>query len=220
MRKFRSEYQNGKYKVGCTGGTVVIINSETNEIIDKIKMPYCYYGTFVNDKDVFIAKSTAGYLLKYDLKTNELTKIRTSSQTQDGGFAVCPWDNHFYNVEMCKTGFQIAIYDVDTFKIRKLVPMYGDVCNVYGIEFGDRPVWYVALSYSYQGYVRKAIAQMNEYDLVEIRDIDHDSFKHFVGYEYWMRCGFTDEARIVAEMLSEKYQIPMTMAELYNLKLE
>ena len=52
---------------------------------------------------------------------------------------------------------------------------------------------------------------MNEYDLVEIRDIDHDSFKHFVGYEYWMRCGFTDEARIVAEMLSEKYQIPMTM---------
>ena len=38
MRKFRSEYQNGKYKVGCTGGTVVIINSETNEIIDKIKI--------------------------------------------------------------------------------------------------------------------------------------------------------------------------------------
>ena len=133
MRKFISEYQNGRYKAGSTGGTVIVINLETNEIIDKIKVPYCYCGTFVNDRDVFIAKSTAGYLLKYDIITKAATRIRPSSLTQDGGFAVCPWDNQFYNVEMTKKGFQITIYDVDEFKPHKIVPINGDICNVNGI---------------------------------------------------------------------------------------
>ena len=79
MRKFISEYKNSRYKVGCTGGTVIVIDMETNEVIDKIKVPYCYCGTFVGDRDIFIAKSTAGYLLKYDtqlLKTADLQYVR------------------------------------------------------------------------------------------------------------------------------------------------
>lgn len=107
MRKFISEYNNGRYKVGCTGGTVIVIDMETNEVIDKIKVPYCYCGTFVGDRDIFIAKSTAGYLLKYDIKAKETTRIRPSTITQDGGFTVCPWDSRFYNVEMTKKGFQM-----------------------------------------------------------------------------------------------------------------
>lgn len=216
MRKFISEYQNGRYKAGSTGGTVIVINLETNEIIEKIKVPYCYCGTFVNDRDVFIAKSTAGYLLKYDIRTKAATRIRPSSLTQDGGFAVCPWDNRFYNVEMTKKGFQITIYDVDEFKPHKIVPINGDICNVNGIEFGDRPVWYVALSYFYKGHVKNAIAKMKDYESVEIKNIDYDVYNHIEGYEYWKRCGFTDDAGIIAVMSSDKYQIPITMAEIFG----
>lgn len=218
MRKFISEYQNGRFKAGCTGGTVIVIDLETNEIIDKIKVPYCYSGTFVNDRDVFIAKSTAGYLLKYNIKTKEATRIRTSCLTQDGGFAVCPWDNRFYNVEMTKKGFQITVYDVDEFKPHLIVPINGDVRNVDGIEFSNQHIWYVALSYCYNGYVKNAIAKMKDYESIEIKNIDYDTYNHVTAYEYWKRCGFSDEVGSFAEIGSDKYRIPITMAEVFKQK--
>jgi hypothetical protein len=216
MRKFISEYNNGRYKAGCTGGTVIVIDMETNEVIDKIKVPYCYCGTFVGDRDIFIAKSTAGYLLKYDIKAKEATRIRPSTITQDGGFAVCPWDSRFYNVEMTKKGFQITVYDVDGFKPYKIVPINGEICNVDGIEFGDQPVWYVSLSYFYKGYVKYAIAKMKDYESVEIKNIDYDVYNHIESYEYWKRCGFSDDVGSIAGMVSDIYQIPITMAEIFN----
>ena len=39
---------------------------------------------------------------------------------------------------------------------------------------------------------------------------------NIVGYKYWQRCGFTDKSRIVAGMVSDIYQIPITMAEIFN----
>lgn len=135
MRKFISEYNNGRYKAGCTGGTVIVIDMETNEVIDKIKVPYCYCGTFVGDWNIFIAKSTAGYLLKYDIKAKEATRIRPSSLTQDGGMAVNPWNDHLYNIEMTSRGFQIAIYDAECFNAYTIIPIMLDARNVYDVEF-------------------------------------------------------------------------------------
>ena len=218
MRKFISEYNNGRYKAGCTGGTVIVIDMETNEVIDKIKVPYCYCGTFVGDRDIFIAKSTAGYLLKYDIKAKEATRIRPSTITQDGGFAVCPWDSRFYNVEMTKKGFQITVYDVDRFAVDTIIPINVDATNVYEIEFDtdNNDVWYFSMSYSINGYIKRAIVKMQECDVVALREINTDDFHHIIGYKYWERCGFTDKSRIVAEMASYEYQIPITMTEIFN----
>ena len=218
MRKFISEYNNGRYKAGCTGGTVIVIDMETNEVIDKIKVPYCYCGTFVGDRDIFIAKSTAGYLLKYDIKAKEATRIRPSTITQDGGFAVNPWNDHLYNIEMTSRGFQIAIYDVESFKDDMIIPVEVDATNVYDVEFDkeDHLAWYISLSYSLNGYVKRAIIKMRNHETVDIKDINTEEFHHLVAYKYWQRCGFTDKSKIVAEMFSTKYQIPITLSELYN----
>ena len=218
MRKFISEYNNGKYKAGCTGGTVIVIDMETNEVIDKIKVPYCYCGTFVGDRDIFIAKSTAGYLLKYDIKAKEATRIRPSSLTQDGGMAVNPWNDHLYNIEMTSRGFQIAIYDAECFDAYTIIPIMLDARNVYDVEFDaeKKDMWYISLSYALNGYIKNAIIKMQNSDVVNIKEVTINDFNHVVGYKYWQRCGFTDKSRIVAGMFSDIYQIPITMAEIFN----
>ena len=218
MRKFISEYNNGRYKAGCTGGTVIVIDKETNEVIDKIKVPYCYCGTFVGDRDIFIAKSTAGYLLKYDIKAKEATRIRPSSLTQDGGMAVNPWNDHLYNIEMTSRGFQIAIYDAECFDAYTIIPIMLDARNVYDVEFDaeKKDMWYISLSYALNGYIKNAIIKMQNSDVVNIKEVTINDFNHVVGYKYWQRCGFTDKSRIVAGMFSDIYQIPITMAEIFN----
>ena len=218
MRKFISEYKNGRYKIGCTGGTVIVIDMETNEVIDKIKVPYCYCGTFVGDRDIFIAKSTAGYLLKYDIKAKEATRIRPSSLTQDGGMAVNPWNDHLYNIEMTSRGFQIAIYDAECFDAYTIIPIMLDARNVYDVEFDaeKKDMWYISLSYALNGYIKNAIIKMQNSDVVIIKEVTINDFNHVVGYKYWQRCGFTDKSRIVAGMFSDIYQIPITMAEIFN----
>lgn len=218
MRKFISEYKNGRYKAGCTGGTVIVIDMETNEVIDKIKVPYCYCGTFVGDRDIFIAKSTAGYLLKYDIKAKEATRIRPSSLTQDGGMAVNPWNDHLYNIEMTSRGFQIAIYDAECFDAYTIIPIMLDARNVYDVEFDaeKKDMWYISLSYALNGYIKNAIIKMLNSDVVSIKEVTINDFNHVVGYKYWQRCGFTDKSRIVAGMFSDIYQIPITMAEIFN----
>lgn len=218
MRKFISEYNNGRYKAGCTGGTVIVIDMETNEVIDKIKVPYCYCGTFVGDRDIFIAKSTAGYLLKYDIKAKEATRIRPSTITQDGGFAVNPWNDNLYNIEMTSRGFQIAIYDAECFDAFTIIPIMLDARNVYDVEFDaeKKDMWYISLSYALNGYIKNAIIKMQNSDVVNIKEVTINDFNHVVGYKYWQRCGFTDKSRIVAGMFSDIYQIPITMAEIFN----
>lgn len=218
MRSFIGGYNNGKYIAGCTGGMVVIIDNSTNEVIDKIKLPYCYCGSFIPNKNIFIAKSTAGYLLKYDIDNKESTRIRPSSLTQDGGMAVNPWNDHLYNIEMTSRGFQIAIYDVESFKDDMIIPLEVDATNVYDVEFDkeDRLAWYVSLSYSLNGYVKRAIIKLHDCETIDIKAINTDDFYHLVGYKYWQRCGFTDKSRIVAEMCSAQYQIPIKLSEVYK----
>lgn len=218
MRSFIGGYNNGKYIAGCTGGMVVIVDNSTNEVIDKIKLPYCYCGSFIPNKNIFIAKSTAGYLLKYDIDNKESTRIRPSSLTQDGGMAVNPWNDHLYNIEMTSRGFQIAIYDVESFKADMIIPVEVDATNVYDVEFDneDRLAWYVSLSYSLNGYVKRAIIKLHDCETIDIKAINTDDFYHLVGYKYWQRCGFTDKSRIVAEMCSAQYQIPIKLSEVYK----
>lgn len=216
MNKYVSVYTNDKYQVGCTGSTIIVKQTKTKLEIDRIKFPYGYFGTLVSGQDIFIAKSTTGYLLKYNIQTKERTKIRTSSATQDGGFAICPWKNQFYNVEMNTNGFHIAVYDIDNFQIETTIPIRGDIANVYDIEFERKPIWYISLSYSINGRIKRAIIKMYDYDFVEIREINSDSFNHAVGYKYWERSGFTDKALIVSQMFSSISKDPISLSELYN----
>lgn len=217
MTKYICEYENEEYKVGCTGGTIMILEKNTGKVIDKIKLPYISMGVFVPLQNIFISKSTNGTLLKYDIETKEIIKVRTSKLTQDGSMGVCPWDGHIYNIEMTVQGFRITVYDVNTMHIITTVPIRGDIVDVSDLEFGlESPVWYVSLSYFYKGRVKNSIAKMENYDCVSYREIDFDSFNHATGYKCLERCGFTEDALEIAKMFSDKCQTPISLAELYK----
>ena len=217
MTKYICEYGNEEYKVGCTGGTIIILEKNTGKVIDKIKLPYISMGVLVPFQRIFIAKSTDGILLKYDIETKEIIKKRTSKLTQDGGMGLCPWDGHLYNVEMTEQGFRITVYDVNTMQIITNVPIRGDIVDVSDLEFGlESSVWYVALSYFYKGRVKNSIAKMENYNCVSYREIDFDLFNHAIGYKYLERCGFTEDALEIAKMFSDKCQTPISLAELYK----
>lgn len=57
---------------------------------------------------------------------------------------------------------------------------------------------------------------MKDYESVEIKNIDYDVYNHIESYEYWKRCGFSDDVGSIAGMVSDIYQIPITMAEIFN----
>ena len=77
-------------------------------------------------------------------------------------------------------------------------------------------MWYISLSYALNGYIKNAIIKMQNSDVVSIKEVTINDFNHVVGYKYWQRCGFTDKSRIVAEMFSAQYQIPIKLSEVYK----
>lgn len=78
------------------------------------------------------------------------------------------------------------------------------------------PVWYVSLSYFYRGRVKNAIAKMENDNCVNYKEIDLELFNHATGYKCLERSGFTEDAFSIAKMFSDKCNIPVTLAELYN----
>lgn len=217
MNTFVSEYNNGKYRIGCSGGSLFVYSSTNNVMIDQIKLPYVYYGTFVLEYDVFIAKSTAGYLYRYDLINKTLEHLMISKSIQDGGFAICPWDKCFYNIEITPLGHQISKYDVMSFQRLEIIPIKGDIANAYDLEFDDDShAWFILLSYSYNGRIKRAVVKMDNSDCVGIRDISSKLFNQAVGYKYWERCGFTQKSLCIAKSFSENCTNPIRLADLYS----
>lgn len=217
MANIFSEYRNQDYKVNCTGQAIIIYEAETGKVQNRIRIPYVYYGFFIPDSNIFIAKSISGFLVKCDLNSSKVNKMKLNDLTQDGGFALCPWNNHLYNIEAIPNGYQISVYDVESFNKVETIPIKGDVSMVYDIEFDSRkPIWYVSLSYSYNGRIRNAIAKMSESALLEIRNIAKDEFDRVAGYKFWERCNFSNKALYISKMYSDNCCQAITLSALYE----
>ena len=89
MPKFYAFFDNGTYKVGCTGGSIYVFDQNDQELARFKGLSCIYQGAFRPGTNVFVAKSNVGYLLVYDLDT--LSLLRKVSITrigaQDSGFA-------------------------------------------------------------------------------------------------------------------------------------
>lgn len=115
MRKFWGFYDNGKYHVGCNGGTIYVYNKNDEELAKFRDIKYAYAGTFKPNTNIFIAKSTEGKLAIYDLDSLTLVKkiTITTLGAQDEGFAFSYSGDLFYNIEKpnCSTATQLTVYD-------------------------------------------------------------------------------------------------------------
>lgn len=119
MRKFYGFFDNGKYKVGCNGGSIYVYDQNELELTRFKGLSCTYRGAFRPGTNRFVAKSTYGTLWVYDLDTLSLFKkiIYTRSGAQDEGFAFSPSGDLFYNIEkpVTSTRTQLTVYDGETF---------------------------------------------------------------------------------------------------------
>lgn len=67
MKKYQGYAQNEKFKVGLNGKTVYIFDNDENELARFQDAPYMYRGKFIPNTNTLVVKSTAGWLLFYDL---------------------------------------------------------------------------------------------------------------------------------------------------------
>lgn len=90
MKKYQGYAQNEKFKVGLNGKTVYIFDNDENELARFQDAPHMYRGKFIPNTNTLVVKSTAGWLLFYDLDSLALIKkIRFSNiGSQDGNFAI------------------------------------------------------------------------------------------------------------------------------------
>lgn len=220
MTRFYSEYQINDLHIGCTGQTVIAYNSITEQEVFSYKIPYVYEGMFVPGMDAFIVKSTKGYLVRIDLKTEEIVKIRVSKSVQDGGYAICPWDLCLYNVEQIKGLFQIAIYDTKNLVMKDIIPIKGNIINVFDVEFDcSEQTWYLSLSYMYdlyQNVTKHAVVKMKDKELVEVRNCSMSDLLNVTNYKGFERCNFTPKSLQIYRIDDSSRNNRYTLKDLFS----
>lgn len=125
MRKFWGFYDNGRYRVACSGTNIYVYDHNGKELGKFRDISYAYTGAFKPGTNIFVAKSTEGALAVYDLDVMKLVKkiLITRVGAQDEGFAFSPDGTLFYNIEKTvdSTRTQLTIYRTSDFT----------VCHVY-----------------------------------------------------------------------------------------
>lgn len=120
MKKYQGYAQNEKFKVGLNGKTVYIFDNDENELARFQDAPYMYRGKFIPNTNTLVVKSTAGWLLFYDLDNLVLIKkIRFSNiGSQTKNFAITQDGKYLYNIESpnYSTRTQLTKYDLGTLK--------------------------------------------------------------------------------------------------------
>ena len=120
MRKFWGFYDNGIYKVGCNGATMYLYDVENRELAKFKDIPYGYRGAFKPQSNIFVLRSTEGWIAVYDCDERKLLhKFRFSDVdgAQDDGFCFSADGNQFMNIEKIAPGActRLSIYETESF---------------------------------------------------------------------------------------------------------
>ena len=79
MKKFWGICNNDNYSVGCNGASVYVYDKNGKELKVFKDAPYTYRAKFKPNNNILVAKSTAGFLLIYDLENSNKTTPNTKT---------------------------------------------------------------------------------------------------------------------------------------------
>jgi len=155
MKKYYGFFNNGKYKVGCNGGSIYVFDQEDVELARFKGLSNTYKGAFHPEENIFVAKSVGGLIVVYDLdRLSLIRKINIHASAQDEGFAFSATGNLFYNIEkpVTSTQTQLTVYDGLTFEKKAIyfeneekiflqhIETYPEVMYLFGFIRGDNGV--------------------------------------------------------------------------------
>lgn len=200
MRNFWGLYDNGIYRVGCNGATIYVYDQDNRELGRFKDIPYAYCGTFQPGTNIFVAKSTEGYLAFYDLDRMELLKkiIITRIGAQDSGFTFSLDGAYFYNIEcpICSTRTQLTVYRTIDYEVQQVLFKENTDMFLWEMEFDKSTGECYVL-----GFMRGKDG-VREYGFVgkftgnhvsDIRKIANKEYDYVVVYKDWERSGYTQK---------------------------
>ena len=215
MAGFWSLIDNEKYRVGCTGQTVYVYDTNGTELAKFKDLTYAYTAAFSPKGDIFVVKTTEGRLAVYSLETLCLIKKFRFSKvdgSQDDNFCFSSDGENFYNIERhmdsCKTA--LSIYRTKDFSLEKRL-FETDNNPVLGtIEYDDMTDTFYIL-----GFFRNQIGCASKYfvaklcddALKDIEDIPQDEYTYYSGYKNLEFMGFTKKAKEWSSLKYEGYDL-------------
>ena len=200
-RKYMGFYDNGDYRVGCSGATVYVFDQSGAELCRFRDTPYIYSGAFQPGTNLFAAKSVRGYLAVYDPDRKTLKhKITLTHRTaHDEGFAFSPDGKLFYDIDHYRPfRTRLVLYDTEDYTVK--ATLFSDDPTVFltYIEFSPK----TGLCYIL-GYDRDPISNVGENGFIGILEGNTIREKRLIGsskwfslqsYQNWEKSGFTERA--------------------------
>ncbi len=236
MKKYYGFFDNGKYKVGCNGGSIYVFDQENTELAKFEGLSNTYKGAFRPGTNLFVAKSISGLLVVYDLdKLSLIRKIDIHASAQDEGFAFSAAGDLFYNIEKPVTSIrtQLTMYDGLTFEKKAVyfeneekmflqhIETYPEEMYFFGYMRGDNDVGKYPFA-----------ARFVNGEVLDIREIkskiyetpgrwmiwfDTD-YEYVKTYKDWELHGFSEKEAQSHECLMQKPQPPkVTIKQIWEL---
>ncbi len=200
MRKIVGFCENTKFNVGLTGSVMYVFDKEDNILAEFKGNKYAYRGSFKPSTNIFMIKSTDGYLRFYDL--DELQEIKnihiTKRGAQDNGFAFSPDGKLLYNISnpVSNLETQLDIYDTETFELKETLFDTDKKLVINHLEYDVENSRLLVLGY-FRGkdgvYSQGFIGVIAENEIIEIRNLEKPAFDYLCRYKSCEACGFTEE---------------------------
>lgn len=225
MKKFWGICNNDNYSVGCNGASVYVYDKNGKELKVFKDAPYTYRAKFKpnNLNNILVAKSTAGFLLIYDLDELKLLKKIKTSQigSQDDGFVFSKDGLYLYNIErpIYSTKTRLTIYNMNDYSIIRTLFENDEKIVLKDLEFDNNNICYLL------GFMRNSegvfdygfIAKLNDNSLENIRVLDKDKYEYLIAYKRWEDCGFSDKELECSSKLKKLEKIEkVTIIDTYN----
>ena len=210
MRQFYGFFDNGKYIVGCNGGTIYVYDHNEVELARFKGLSCTYRGAFRPGTNVFVAKSAIGSLAVYDLDTLSLIrKINyTRKGAQDEGFAFSVSGDLFYNIEkpVLSTKTQLTVYDGTNFEkkatyfaddekmVLQYIETYADEIYVVGFMRNENGIYDYSFTARFVNGEVKDIRKIhsNDHPITEWSPLAKNDCRYLCIYKEWETYGFSE----------------------------
>lgn len=214
MRKVWGYCSNDRYTIGCNGTSVYICDKDDNELAVFKDAPYTYRAKFKPGTNVLAAKSTAGYLLFYDLDQLKLVKkIKTAKiGSQDDGFIFTPDGRYLYDIArpVISTRTALVIYDTTDYSVFKILFQENEKIVLKHLEFDADANTFFILGFKRNDegvFDYGFIGKLKENAIVDVKKLDKEQYQYLNDYKAWEQFGFTEKKLQVTSRLKDMEHI-------------
>ena len=203
MRKpFVSLLANGRYRIGCTGQTVYVLDAAGRELARFRDMTYAYYAALHPGGEIAAVYSNNGVMAVYSLSQQRLIRkfrVSTVNDTQTNRIpCFSPDGKYLYHIEGRKgdaLNNRLSVYS--TVDYRPVLRLFeeGPKTVFECMEFDtDTAVLFLLGYFRYEDRNDHFVARLIERSLQDIRPLDYGTYISCQSAIHIKQMGFTEEA--------------------------